>query len=327
MKLVYLILAHKEPEQLFRLLSRLSSDDTIFVIHFCKKSSNKIFREIKNKYCNHKNVFFCKRGNGAWGEVGIVKAVFHSIVLLNEKNINYDYFNVISAQDYPLKSNENIKKYFKDNYGKQFLKYWKMLPAENGEYAEEQIWKEFGVRRIEKRRMKIFGKYFYIPDNHYMPHNFFVNLKIFIFEIPKKIGEKTLKTDLMNFILSAIFPKHRNFPEGIEPYGGSQWWSVTKDCAEYILEFYKKNKFLIRFYKRTLLSDEMFAATCLMNSRYKSEIVNDNLRYIVFNENSSHPKTFTINDFEELMNSKKLFARKFETNIDNEILKLIDKTS
>ncbi|MDD5570119.1 MAG: beta-1,6-N-acetylglucosaminyltransferase [Bacteroidales bacterium] len=325
MRLVYLILAHKEPEQLFRLISRLSSEGTVFVIHFCKNSSDIVFNEIKSKYFGCKNIYFCKRENGAWGEFGIVKAVFDSIKLLKEKKINYDYLNVISAQDYPLKSNEYIKKYFKENYGKQFVRFWRMLPDENCEYSEEQTWKGFGVRRIEKRRMKISGEYYYIPDNHYMPHDFFKNLKIFIFEIPQKIKEKTLKTDSMNFILSTVFPKHRKFPGGIEPYGGSQWWSITKDCAEYILGFYNKNKRLVEFYKQTLLSDEMFAATCLMNSDYKNNVINDNLRHIIFKESSSHPKTYTTKDFDELKNSGKLFARKFENTIDENIFDLIDK--
>ena len=324
-KLAYIILFHKSPEQLSRLINKLDDGNNIIIIHVCKNTSNSIYSELKKTYKNSNNIFFCKRENGAWGEFGIVKAVLNSIKFLKENNINYQYINVISGQDYPIKSNKYINEFFKENNGKQYLKFWKILPDINGSYDQFNPWENEGLRRIEKRRIKIFKKYFYIPDNHYMPHGFFQNLKIFIYETPIKIKNKTFLYDLINLKLSTIFHKHRKFKKDLEPYGGSQWWSITKDCAEFVLDFYNKNTSLVCFYNLTLLSDEQFLSTCLMNSNFKDKVVNDNLRHIDFPKFSPHPKTFTESDFEELKNSKMIFARKLDLSINSKIFDLIDE--
>ena len=66
----------------------------------------------------------------------------------------------------------------------------------------------------------------------------------------------------------------------------------------------------------------MFFHTILLNSPFKHEIVNDNKRYIDFDD--SHPTILTAKDYEKLKRSGKLFARKFEPKVDKEILDKLD---
>jgi hypothetical protein len=54
-------------------------------------------------------------------------------------------------------------------------------------------------------------------------------------------------------------------------------------------------------------------------------MVNDNLRYIDWSEGKASPKTFTMNDLPILLHSDKLFARKFNADIDANILNEFDK--
>ena len=42
-----------------------------------------------------------------------------------------------------------------------------------------------------------------------------------------------------------------------------------------------------------------------------------------WNGQVNHPKTFTINDYDELINSNYLMARKFDENIDDNIIKML----
>jgi hypothetical protein len=73
------------------------------------------------------------------------------------------------------------------------------------------------------------------------------------------------------------------------------------------------------------IPDEIFFQTVLMNSPYKNGIIYDNLRYIIWSPGSRHPATLNIRYFEDFMNSNKLFARKFDTNIDADVLDMIDR--
>ena len=62
-----------------------------------------------------------------------------------------------------------------------------------------------------------------------------------------------------------------------------------------------------------------------MNSPFKSQIINDNKRYIDWKDSKdSHPKYLATDDFEALAKSEKLFARKFLAE-DNKILDLIEQ--
>ena len=46
MNIAYIILAHKYPRQLIRLVNRLNTEKTYFLIHIDKKTNNDIYQEI-----------------------------------------------------------------------------------------------------------------------------------------------------------------------------------------------------------------------------------------------------------------------------------------
>ena len=61
MKIAYIILAHKLPAQLVRLVKRLDAPGTHFFIHIDKNSDNEVYKQIVSDLSLMKNVFFLKR--------------------------------------------------------------------------------------------------------------------------------------------------------------------------------------------------------------------------------------------------------------------------
>lgn len=59
-----------------------------------------------------------------------------------------------------------------------------------------------------------------------------------------------------------------------------------------------------------------------MNSNYK-DTREDKLTFVDWNGQVNHPRTFTINDYDKLINSSYLMARKFDENIDDNIIKML----
>jgi glycosyltransferase involved in cell wall biosynthesis len=57
-----------------------------------------------------------------------------------------------------------------------------------------------------------------------------------------------------------------------------------------------------------------------MNSEYKNTVFNYNAKKINWEERSPHPELLKVNNLDELMASPRLFARKFDTDIDHVIL-------
>lgn len=117
----------------------------------------------------------------------------------------------------------------------------------------------------------------------------------------------------------------RKIPHDLTIYGKSMFWTLTQDAANFVVNTVEGNQKLHDFFFYSWGCDEFVFQTVLMNSHYKNSVVNNHCRYLDWSSGGSHPKTLCAEDFEKLKQSKHLFARKFKTSHDTEILDLIDK--
>jgi len=125
-------------------------------------------------------------------------------------------------------------------------------------------------------------------------------------------------------ILNAVTPS-RKVPLGMTAVGRSSWFTLPIASIRYILEFLEKNPKVDEYFKMVWGSDEIIFQTILYNSPFKDQLVNDNLRYIDWSKGGVNPKTLTIEDKDNLLNTNKFFARKFNSAVNNDILDFIDK--
>jgi hypothetical protein len=117
----------------------------------------------------------------------------------------------------------------------------------------------------------------------------------------------------------------RRVPTDMSLFGGSSYWCITRQCAEYIHAFVAEHPDYARFFKYVDVPDELFFQTILINSPLRDTIVNDDLRHIVWRDPSAgSPAVLTEVDFAGLASSSKLFARKFDTRVDKRVLDRID---
>ena len=115
MKIAHLILAHKNPLQLERLINRLDHPASGFFIHIDKKANATPFAFLFKRA----NVFCLKkRAKIYWAGFGTIQAIINGFKEIPE---DYDYINVISGQDFPLKSANNIYQYIAERRGKEFI--------------------------------------------------------------------------------------------------------------------------------------------------------------------------------------------------------------
>jgi hypothetical protein len=131
------------------------------------------------------------------------------------------------------------------------------------------------------------------------------------------------RTDLFFGYRSRGFflPVKRKIPYGYVGYGCIAWWSLTRECVEYIAGFIENNKKFMDFIRHTYLPEEIFFSTLLANSPLRHTLVNKTLRHI----NIPSTELLTLKDFQSLEASPDLFARKFDVNIDTVILDEIDQ--
>jgi len=115
MNIVYIILAHKLPEQVVRLVKKLNTSETTFFVHVDKKTPESSYREMTEALASFENVHFLKRYAIYYGNYNHVRATLEGIRRLVELCIPFDYVVLITGQDYPIKSNRQIETFLHDS--------------------------------------------------------------------------------------------------------------------------------------------------------------------------------------------------------------------
>ena len=116
----------------------------------------------------------------------------------------------------------------------------------------------------------------------------------------------------------------RKSPLPMEYYGSSMFWALSSNCLNYIVDLLEKNVRFRRFMQFTWGSDEFIFQTLVLNSSFKINVVNDNLLFLDREKGASHPNILTFNHLDRLIDSRKLFARKFDLAKDAVIMDEID---
>lgn len=121
-------------------------------------------------------------------------------------------------------------------------------------------------------------------------------------------------------------PVRRGFPLGLQPFGGSAYWCLSRECVNYVRSFLDASPSYRRFFRYVNVPDEIFFHSILLNSPLKERVVNDDLRYLEWRNaaTAGGPAVLSDRDFAKIMNSGKLFARKFDVGKNEAILDMID---
>lgn len=109
-------------------------------------------------------------------------------------------------------------------------------------------------------------------------------------------------------------------------YKGTLWNSMPAHVCKYILEYNENNPQFMEDLKQCIIPEEFFIQTIIMNSKYKSDVVPVDLRYIDWNyKNGNNPAILDETDFDKFRDSNNIFVRKVVTGISDELIKLIDE--
>jgi len=126
-------------------------------------------------------------------------------------------------------------------------------------------------------------------------------------------------------IINTFLPSRR-FPFPYVIYGGQggAWWTLSGDCARYLVNFMVKNDKFRRYLKHTWGPDEFVPHTLIMNSAFRETTLLNHVWYQDWSTGGNHPKILQLEDFEHLVKSDKLMGRKFDNLVDSNILAKID---
>lgn len=287
MKIAVLCQCHKNAEQINRLINAMQYKDAFdFYIHIDKKSA------IKDKIVSIENVFVLpdsKRVDVLWGDMSQVDATLNLIECARQKK--YDYYWLISGQDFPIKKPEYIVEFLEKGINKNYI--------------------NFFVSDTHKKRDKKRNEVYY-------------------FDFMKKRGPLNKIAKILYVFLTggwektySIFKRPTIKKLNVEFFFGSSWWCLHRESISWMMEYIEKNPDYTKFFKHSLCPDESFFQTLFMNSPYKDNR-EQYLTYVNWPSGTSNPSILTSAHKNQIFSSDFLIARKFDADIDDEILKELE---
>ena len=295
-KHAFLIMAHTQKDLLLRLLDRLDNDRVDVFLHLDKKSSISAdeLPELK-----HSKLYITPRVNVSWGSFSCIEA---EMLLLQQAACrdHYAYYHYISGQDYPLCGIEDILRTYDETPGVNYISYKDDEAAAH--YDRLTLWYSF------QQKVGRDGGILYYAQR--VLNKFQIMLKLFR-RIPKETGF------------------------------GSAFFDITDDFARWIVENWPK---WIKVYRSTFCGDEMCFQTLFRIYQKENNVPQtalcspDCTDHGTINKaeiairraidwKRGNPYVWTVSDFDLLMSSGCLFARKMDETKSSGLLDLLDKAA
>jgi core-2/I-Branching enzyme len=293
--LAYVVLAHRAPEQLTRLVGRLNHPDDIVLVHVDAKQAIEPFEHELGAFLATGRVRLLEsRVTCVWGGPGHLRATLAAASEAIASDHHFTHLVLLTGQDYPIKPMPEIREFLTCRPAQSFIS-WSLgrgrdIPDE--ERAGNEYWHWHGrLDRLVRRHYKLPGR-----------------------KRPLSVPNR-----LMPWVPT------RPLPKGLTPAQGLAYWCLSREAITYCLDYARKRPDVGRFLRRSLASDENYFQMVLLSSPLANKLVNEDLRYIKWD--GWHPCELTVDDLDSMLASRKLFARKFDVEVDAQVLDTLDRVT
>jgi Core-2/I-Branching enzyme len=315
MKVAFLVLNHRRPEQLIRLLTTLRSQlpESPIVVHhdvFHGEFPRALLAPIDNVHLltSGKRII--------WGDFSQVDLICWLLTWMRE-HLEFDWMVLLSAQDYPIKPLADLV----DDLGRA---------GADAVFHATPI----GQLPTAKARRTMRRRYLF---QYRSPADRARRLPGRVRDVLRWSTGSLI--DALN-ILQPLFRINR-LPDRIPhrfgwrarttPFGsgrpcwhGSSWFALSRRALEYVLEYTADHPEYVDYYRRTMNPDESMLATLVFNSG-ELRIANRSITYTRWSSSKSgHPDVFCLDDLPDLLAAREYFARKFDIDKDSRVLDRLD---
>ena len=286
MRIAYLVAAHRNMEQVARMIRALSAPGDTFFVHVDaradRKAGRNLLSDLMKSVGSGSDVRAVKRHRVRWGHWSQVRATLEAIKAVVDSGSGFDRVAFLSGQDYPIKSRAYIREFLTRHPREEFIESFSLVAPNR--------WSQWGDWFSSKSRTRYWHWHLGLR-NHWLH-----------------------------------IPIQRKVALGMTPHGGSNWWCLTGSAVEYVHEFTASHPQVSRYFRHAFLPDEFFFQTILANSAFASRITGDNLTLTDSSSPTGPwPTVFDSRWLPTLLASPKLFARKFDAAYDATVLDRLDE--
>ncbi len=269
-KIAYILLCHKDSDGIIAQAQRLTAAGDFIAIHFDARAPAKDYERIRAALDpNPSVVFAARRMKCGWGAWSLIAATLQAVQAAVDSFPRATHFYMLSGDCMPIKSAEFAHKF---------------LDREEVDYIESfdffnSDWIKTGIK--EER---LIYRHWFNERTH-----------------------KRLFYASMDF--QRRFHLARKVPSDIQMQIGSQWWCLRRRTMEWVLEFTKNRRDVMRFFRTTWIPDETFFQTIVRHLVPEHEIRTRTLTFLMFTDYGM-PVNFYNDHYDLLLSQDFLFARK-----------------
>jgi hypothetical protein len=303
MSVCYLVRTHRNPAQIQRLITRLlqgSRDGFIVIMH----DRDGCVLDLEPSLLRGGRLEVLRTNEGVYrGEFSMFAAYLQAIRWLEGSGRSYEWLVHLSGQDYPLRSILEIERDLEAAPYDAFVDCWRVG-------GPDDRW------RRHQGPMRYHYHYRRFPD----------------WMRPVLRALKWTHSIQRSFRVFLTYGAHfgrrcRSLPFGeqLPLMGCSDWHNLRRKCVQYVLAWMGEHPEVLEHYRLCISPEESFIATVLCNAPHL-RICRDNRRYIDWRDPiDAHPRTLTMEDLGALTSGRHDFARKFDIDVDANVLDALDR--
>lgn len=274
-KHAYLIIAHNNFEMLRKLVQALDDKRNDLYVHIDAKAV--LFdKSLLDGLVTQANLILVERIPVYWG--GYSQIAVELLLLEAATKTPHDYYHLISGIDIPLKSQNEIHRFFQEHSGTEFV----------------------GIDSVAMQTQNFTHRYKY----YYL----FPNAEV---RSPKAKDRLPICCRKIFLALQKRLGIDRTKKSSMVFYKGQNWFSITHGLACYLVQ---QKEAIEKVFSHSFCCDEVFLQTFAMQSPYKDNIYGKAMRCVDWKRGS--PYTFRAEDYDILIRSDYFFARKFDYQTD-----------
>lgn len=239
-------------------------------------------REDYTLLLQRKFVYLYRKYSIEWGDYKHLLAI---IMLMREayQHTDLEFFHLITGSDYPILPLAQFKSFCEEHQNENYLEYF---PLPHSDWGAEG-----GLNRIQ---------YWWLSPNMHRCHGAWMTRKLV--NLQRRLGIK----------------RSFDYFDG-NLYGGGTYWSLSRKAVGVAVGYYNQHPDYMRRFRHTSIAEEICLPTILANSSLS--LINDHKRYIDWGLDGANPQVLTEKDYDEIISSGALFARKMESEASSSLIR------
>ncbi len=313
-RVVYVVLAHTDPAQLDRLVTRLLGDDPdchVVVDHDARAPVPTWSSEARGP-----RLHVARRPRrGGWGGFGLVEATLAALRFSRER-LDPDWVVLLSGQDYPTANGASIRDRLRREGGDAHLEPGRVVRPDGRRadaYAHARyFYRWFGLpHRLDTARLPPGLRRLALGAQHRLS---LAQGLVFVWTLPRGAGT------------------HVGFRRRCHPFHGelrcrlgSQWLALSRRGLAAVGEAVERQPGYVAHFRRSLIPDEAFF-TSLVLADPTLTVHPHSPTYVRMAEaaGGAHPEVLGAGDLEAVLASGRCFARKVDSTASGELLAALD---